>query len=72
MMAAETRKIRTMAARSETMILSMSSPCVDKSKAPRTARKRWIGTAMETMVSPLESTRTIDCSPPLRARATSG
>ena len=33
-----------MAQRSEAMTASMSPPCVESSSAPRTARKRWIGT----------------------------
>ena len=38
-----------MAKRSAAMIPSMSPPWVDSSSAPRTARKRWIGTATETI-----------------------
>jgi len=70
MITEETRKILTMAPRSEAMILSMSSPCVDKSKGTRTARtldRHCDG----IMVSPLESTREIDCSLPLNACVTS-
>ena len=51
---------------------SMSPPCVDSSSAPRTTRSRWIGTAMETMVSPRPLTRTMDSVPPVSASATSG
>ena len=47
-----------MAMRSEAMIASMSPPWVDSSSTPRTARKRWIGTATETIVSPCSLMRT--------------
>ena len=49
---AATRKTWSSANRSEAMMPSMSPPCVERSRAPLTARKRWIGTATETMVSP--------------------
>ena len=61
-----------MAQRSDAMILSMSPPCVDMSKTPRTTRNRWIGTATETMVSPFVLTRTIEEEAPLKASSTSG
>ena len=64
--------MRTMAQRSEAMILSMSPPWVDMSSTPRTTRKRWIGTATETMVSPFVLTRTMEEGAPLRAPSTSG
>ena len=64
--------MRTIAQRSEAMILSMSPPCVDSSSAPRTARKRWIGTATETIVSPFALTRTTDFAAPVSAWPTSG
>ena len=50
MIKAAIRKTCKRAKRSEAMMASMSPPSVDKSSAPRTAWKRWTGTATETMV----------------------
>ncbi len=72
MIAAETRKIRTIAQRSEAMIESMSPPSVDSSRAPLIVFSRRIGTATEMIVSPLALTRTTFCTSPVRAAATSG
>ncbi len=48
-----TPKTRMIARRSAWTILSISPACVDSSNTPSTARKRWIGTATETISSPL-------------------
>ena len=56
---AATPKTRRIALRSAATILSMSPPSVDSSSTPSTARKRWIGTATETICSPFSLTRTI-------------
>ena len=72
MTSAATRKICRSEKRSEAMILSMSPPCVDRSSVPRTERKRWIGTATETMVSPSGFWRTTLARTPVSACWTSG
>ncbi len=71
MIAAEMRKMRTIAQRSAAMIVSMSPPCVDRSSAPLHDCWRRIGTATEMIVSPLALTRTTDCTVPARACVTS-
>ena len=45
---------------------------VESSSTPSTARMRWIGTATETISSPLSLTRTIGAEVPVSAVATSG
>ena len=45
--------------RSAATVSSISAPCVDSSSAPRTVRKRWIGTATSTMTSPRSLMRTM-------------
>ena len=69
---AATRNTLTMASRSASTMSSMSAPCVDSMSAPRTARKRWIGTATETITSPRLLTRTMLACSPSSACDTSG
>ena len=72
MTTAATRNTRNSAQRSDAMILSMSPGWVDSSSAPWTLAALRIGTAIDTMVRPLASTRTIQCVCPFSASATSG
>ena len=69
---AATRKTCSRANRSDAMMVSMSPPCVDSSSTPWTERRRWIGTATETMVSPRALVRTSLERSPAKARWTSG
>ncbi len=69
---AATPKTRRIALRSAATILSMSPPWVDSISTPSTARKRWIGTATETICSPCSLTRTTVAGLPVKAFITSG
>ena len=72
MTSAATPKTRRIALRSAATILSMSPPSVDSISTPSTARKRWIGTATETISSPFSLTRTTVDGLPVSAFITSG
>jgi len=52
--------------------VSISPPLVDSTSAPSTARKRWMGTATDTMISLRSLTLTTLTEAPLREAVTSG
>ena len=72
MTAPSARNSSSTCSRSAATAESISPPSVESSSAPRTARKRWIGTETSTMISPRSLTRTELDFRPLSACTTSG
>ena len=58
--------------RSSARISSISPGRVDSSSTPCTALRYWIGTATDTICSPLSVTSSIGVTDPLKAMRTSG